>query len=150
HGERNAESVTTRPQLARVFAIVHQVQAEYDFRQCVLTSVVDDILSEALLADQESEKVDFKESLDDSSKGEWCEIIKDIVAMANSGGSVILIGVNDDGSISNANVSPVLNYDPADLTNKMFSYTGHHFSAFKITPVQKSGITIAAIQIGLI
>ncbi len=70
--------------------------------------------------------------------------------MANSGGGVILIGVNDDGSISNANVSPVLSYDPADLTNKMFSYTGRHFSAFKITPVQKSGMTIAAIQIGRI
>jgi hypothetical protein len=27
-----------RPQLARVFAIVHQVQAEYDFKQCALTS----------------------------------------------------------------------------------------------------------------
>ena len=39
-GERNVEPVATRPQLARVSVIVHQVQAECDFRQCVLTSGV--------------------------------------------------------------------------------------------------------------
>src|SRR5262249_41711955 len=35
------EPVATRPQLARVFAIVHQVQAEYDFRQCSMKGARD-------------------------------------------------------------------------------------------------------------
>lgn len=32
--------------------------------------------------------------------GDWCELIKDIVAMANSGGGRIAIGANDDGTPS--------------------------------------------------
>src|SRR5215510_9609346 len=41
-GERNAEPVAARPQLARVLVIIHQVQAGCDFRQCVLTSETPD------------------------------------------------------------------------------------------------------------
>lgn len=110
--------------------------------------MMDDILDSALISNQESEKVDFKEFLDVSSKGEWCEIIKDIVAMVNSGGGVILIGVNDDGSVSDVDVSHVLRYDPANLTDKMFSYTGQHFGEFRIISAQKDSKPIAAIQVG--
>lgn len=37
-------------------------------------------------ARSESRRVDFKESLDVASPGEWVELIKDVVTMANSGG----------------------------------------------------------------
>ena len=109
---------------------------------------MDDLLSLALSSDNESEIVDFKESFDVTFKGEWCEVIKDIVAMANSGGGILLIGIKDDGQVSGANVDAILDYDPADITNKLFSYTGRHFSNFKIINLQKDEHTLAALQVG--
>jgi len=53
----------------------------------------------AVSAKRESKAVDFKRSFDPASVAEWCELIKDIVAMANSGGGTILIGVNNDGPL---------------------------------------------------
>jgi predicted HTH transcriptional regulator len=47
---------------------------------------------------------DFKSTFDVNAPGDWLEIIKDIVAFANSGGGTILIGVNDDGTPSGAEV----------------------------------------------
>jgi Putative DNA-binding domain len=107
-----------------------------------------ELLDNALQSDQETDKVDFKESLDVNSKGEWCEILKDIVAMANSGGGVLLIGLKDDGTPSGFDVSPILNYDPANITNKIFSYTGKHFGNFKIFGADREGQIIAALEIG--
>lgn len=66
----------------------------------------------------ESATVDFKLSFDPKSKGEWCELIKDIVAMSNSGGGSIVVGVDDDGNPStNSDIAPLLAVDPADVTN---------------------------------
>lgn len=53
------------------------------------------ILDKALTATSENESIDFKRSFNPASTEEWLEIIKDIVAMANSGGGIILIGVKE-------------------------------------------------------
>lgn len=105
------------------------------------------LFENALCANQETDTVDFKTSIDVSNKGDMCELIKDIVAMANSGGGVLLIGVNDDGTPSNYDVSEILNCDPADFTNKIFGYTGKHFSSFEVMEAQKLGSRVAAIVI---
>ena len=68
----------------------------------------------AAVATSESRFVEFKQSLDPSSLRDWCEIIKDIVAITNSGGGIILIGLTDDGKLSNDDVSIVLSLDPED------------------------------------
>jgi predicted HTH transcriptional regulator len=52
---------------------------------------MDEMLNKALEDKVESDKVDFKEIFSISSKADWCELIKDIVAMANSGGGILLI-----------------------------------------------------------
>jgi predicted HTH transcriptional regulator len=49
-------------------------------------------------AESEAADLDFKASFDPASSGHWCELVKDIVAIANSGGGVIVFGVNDDGT----------------------------------------------------
>ncbi len=92
-------------------------------------------LEAALQDDQESATLDFKESIDVASNGEWLELIKDVVAMANSGGGVIIIGLLDDGSPSGFDVAPILAVDSADVTNKIFAYTGQHFGNFRISGV---------------
>src|SRR6516165_3194182 len=81
----------------------------------------------------ESDAVDFKVSFDPQSKQDWCELIKDIVAMTNSGGGTIIVGVADDGTSSGADVAPLLAVDSADVTNKIHGYTGQHFASFEIS-----------------
>src|SRR5665647_2994667 len=60
------------------------------------------LVDKALSAPKESGMVDFKTELNFSAPHTWCELIKDILAMANSGGGVILVGVDDSGKPSGA------------------------------------------------
>jgi predicted HTH transcriptional regulator len=50
------------------------------------------LLQKAVEARRESKYVDFKASADLAVHGDCCELVKDIVAMANAGGGVILLG----------------------------------------------------------
>ena len=47
------------------------------------------LIQKALSAKRESKYVEFKQSFDPNSAREWCEIIKDIVAIANSGAGLL-------------------------------------------------------------
>lgn len=67
--------------------------------------------------------------------------------MANSGGGCIVVGVTDDGAISESDVNPLLAVDPADMTNRIHSYTDLHFSAFEIIKGIRSGQVVAVINI---
>jgi|SRR5262245_31317051 len=106
-----------------------------------------DDLHDPLSATHESTVLDFKREFDPSVASEWCELIKDIIAMANSGGGVILIGVNDDGTVSGCDVAPVLKLDPADVINRIYKYTDLQFSGFEVMKIEKNGHPIAAIRI---
>ncbi len=109
--------------------------------------LVSEILDAALQSNQESETWDSKSSLDLDSKGELLEVVKDIIAMANSGGGVILVGLNNDGTPSGSDVSSLLAFDPARMTDQIASATGRQVSSFSITATAKDGQTIAAIII---
>jgi predicted HTH transcriptional regulator len=86
------------------------------------------LLERAENAKRESKYLDFKREFDIASPASWCEIVKDIVAFANSGGGVIVFGVNNDGAASGADVSALLGLDIADVTNKINRYTGFQFA----------------------
>jgi hypothetical protein len=104
-------------------------------------------IDKALNETTEQSELDFKKSFHVKCKGAWCEIIKDIVAMANSGGGIILIGVLDNGEPAGTKVDSIVNLDPANITNKIFSYTGQHFSRFNIMGARKDGHKIAVIEV---
>jgi hypothetical protein len=100
-------------------------------------------------AKRESKSVDFKRSFDPDGASDWCELLKDLVAMANSGGGVILIGVNNDGSWStDSSASKVVALDPATITDKVASYTGVQFDDFTVSQGERNGKSIAVISIG--
>jgi hypothetical protein len=105
-------------------------------------------IERAQLAKRESGKLDFKERFDPGVRAEWPELLKDFVAMANSGGGLIVIGVCNNGSVSEADVSPVLSLDPAKITDKVEKYTGVHFAEFDIQPIERDGQSVALIEIG--
>ena len=81
---------------------------------------------------QETERVDFKREFNPSSKGSYCEIIKDVVALANSGGGAIIIGLDDFGVCCPFNDEALRALDSADVANKIYTYTGKHFSGFDL------------------
>lgn len=105
----------------------------------------DDILA----AKRESKRLDFKRAFDPDSLSDWCEVLKDLAAMANSGGGHIIIGVNNDGSTpGDPTVAKVLALDPAKLTDKMLSYTGTQFDHFAIIEGERAGQQVAVLSVG--
>ncbi len=110
--------------------------------------VLDSELSTALVATCESDKLDFKRAFDPGSVAEWLELIKDIVAFANSGGGIVTIGADDDGTPVQAALMNVLAIDPADVTNKIYKYTDRHFHNFEFRRCQKDGADICAVLVG--
>jgi hypothetical protein len=111
-----------------------------------MTPTHDDHLERAKTAKRESKYLDFKESFDPKSDGEWCELLKDLVAMANSGGGVVVVGVKNNGTSSGIDPKPVLGMDLAVVTDKVFKYTNQHFSGIHIRDVKRPGNkTVAAL-----
>lgn len=108
---------------------------------------MDALIKKVLNAKRESKFIEFKESLDVTSSGEWIEIIKDIIAIANSGGGFILIGVDNHGEPNGFNVKPLIEYDSASITDKIYKYTGIQFSEFEVFQRKKAGCDIAVLSI---
>jgi hypothetical protein len=109
-----------------------------------------ELVDKSLSAKRESKYIDFKSAFDPDSAGEWCELVKDIVAMANSGGGVIVVGLDNGGSPSNSDVKPLLNLDHAKLVDKIRKYTGCEFGDVEVHEAKKQGKTVAAIEIAAV
>jgi hypothetical protein len=106
-----------------------------------------DHIKRALSAKRESKYIDFKSQLDFSESHSWCEIVKDIIAMANSGGGVLLIGLDNKGVPTGFDPSNILDMDEATITDKIYKYTGVDLDAFTISEEKKMGKKLAAILI---
>ncbi|MDG6949798.1 MAG: putative DNA binding domain-containing protein [Nitrososphaerota archaeon] len=102
----------------------------------------------ALSATRESHRIEFKEGFNPEQLGEVLELLKDVLALANSGGGCILFGVKNDGTPAGVDVAPVLAFDPARLTDQINKYTGVQFSDFEFHETQKQGMKLVAWVIG--
>jgi hypothetical protein len=109
-----------------------------------------EMVEKGLRAMRESKYVDFKRAFDPANAGEWCELIKDVVAMANTGGGVIMIGLDNGGAPSGEDVSAVLEIDHATIVDKLKKYTGQQFGDIEIHGVAKEGATVAAMEVGAV
>ncbi len=114
-----------------------------------LTMITSDVtIAAALAAVKEGRDVEFKQEFDPGTTRDWCEVLKDIFAIANSGGGVIVFGVDDMGVATSANLSALATFDPAKLTDKIESYTGVQFDDFRIVSEKKNGKTLICLQLG--
>ncbi len=107
----------------------------------------EELLERARKAKRESRYLDFKEAFDPSSSPEFIELLKDLVAMANSGGGVLVIGVRNNATLSGVNLDPVLNLDPANIVDKVARYTSEQFAGFSIHEVERDSERVAAIVV---
>jgi hypothetical protein len=103
------------------------------------------LIKRAQEALRESKQIEFKREFDTGSAASWCEIIKDIVALANSGGGIIVFGVNDGGALSDQNVEHVGQIDTADISNRISKYTNYEFSDFDLIDVRRHSRTLPSI-----
>ncbi len=98
-------------------------------------------------AARESRYIDFKSKFDLTSGGDWCEVIKDIVAMANSGGGIIVFGVADDGSNCEFDGTALLAFDTADIANRMARYTGNQTVDVEVVEIKRGEQSRPAIVV---
>lgn len=109
---------------------------------------MDQIHTEASLATTETSTVDFKAEFDPRSKSDWCELVKDIAAMANSGGGCIIFGIDDNGNSAKNDMNSVIgSIDPANIVNKMYSYTGKHYAGVSIAVIKRKDGEFPAFSI---
>jgi hypothetical protein len=106
------------------------------------------LLLRAAEARRESKYVEFKGQLDPTNEGEWLELTKDIAAIANIGGGVIVVGVESDGSASHCDLSAALALDGANICNKLTKYLGEDFDDFEIATVTRGSDMVAAVIVG--
>ncbi len=106
------------------------------------------LVTDALAATRESRGIDFKSGFDSTAGRDWCELLKDIFAFANSGGGVVVVGVDGSGSPINGAAKALLEVDPADVGNKIRSYSGSDFDDFEILPADKNGVRVGILKIG--
>jgi len=96
-------------------------------------------------AENENAELDFKAAFDPGAPQDWCELIKDLVAMANSGGGIVVFGVNDDGTPSSGDLKPIEALDPAVFADKIKKYTDQHFASFALSRGTRLGLPVLAL-----
>lgn len=97
----------------------------------------DSLVAKASTARRESRQIEFKASFDASSKQDWCEIIKDVVAIANSGGGIIVFGANSRGELTDGDLSALSKVDPATIVDRIHPYIGNHAADVEVVEVER-------------
>jgi hypothetical protein len=100
-----------------------------------------------LNAKRESKSVEFKERFTPTDVSQALEVLKDIVAIANSGGGALAIGINNAGEACGSDVKPVLDYDHAKYCDLVKKYTMQNFADFEVIEAMKDGHCVAIFLI---
>ncbi len=97
--------------------------AEYDpvVVEALLTAAK---VQELIELGRESAKLDYKRSFDLTSTRDAVELTKDAVAMANTAGGYIVLGVEDDGGVVGFNPGRGARLDEATLRKKVGKFIG--------------------------
>lgn len=103
-------------------------------------------LQGALEAGSESEAVQFRRGFDGSAR-DWLVLVRDIVAIANSGGGAIVLGVDDSGQPSGAGLGDAAGMTLEDLSVRLERYTGQSLESVEIRPAEKTGRPVIVILI---
>src|SRR5271155_1037627 len=106
-----------------------------------------EIVKKALAATRESKWIEFKSEFDTASPGAWCEIIKDIVALANSGGGILVFGLDSAGKPTDRPIDAVAGEDPAAINDRLAKYIGAPSFEIECLGLSKRGKKLHALLI---
>lgn len=102
---------------------------------------------ELLTLGRESAKLDFKRGYDPSSTAEKVEIVKDLVAMANTAGGYIVVGVADDGTLIGLSHADSQVIDEATVRAQVAGYTAASIPLFVDNKVEDDGKRYVVITV---
>lgn len=108
----------------------------------------EEFVEKGLSAQRESKYVEFKRKFDPDLKKDWCGLIKEIVALTNTKGGVVIVGVDNTGNPVGEDLSDALQVTPEEVTDKIRRYTGVEFGNFEISQCQKRGEDLLGIAVG--
>lgn len=106
-----------------------------------------EILKRVESSQNESADLDFKAGFDPHAPHDWCELIKDVVAMANSGGGLLVFGVDDDGMPSITDLTALASVDPAHIVDKIAKYTDQHVTAVSVSTAERCGRPVIVVAV---
>ncbi len=107
----------------------------------------DSRVAKCLAAKRESKSVEFKEQFNPADTKQALEVLKDLVAIANSGGGALVIGIYNNGNASGFDVKPVIDYDHAKYCDLIRKYTGQHYADFEVLQAERDRHQIAVFII---
>lgn len=115
----------------------------------MLDSVIaeDPRVKKCFAAKRESRAVEFKEQFDPADARQSLELLKDIVAISNSGGGTLAIGINNSGEGCVSDVRRVLNHDHAKYCDLIKKYTMQDFCDFEVIDGKKGDYSVAIFVI---
>jgi hypothetical protein len=106
-----------------------------------------DALAAALTAAGESRRTAFLRAVGDVEPGGWCELLKDVAALANSGGGVVVVGVEGNGTPSGWDPAAFLATGTAALTDAFAEFAGEPFAEFEIAPGARGSSPVAGVVV---
>lgn len=109
--------------------------------------MVDARVTKCLTAKRESKGVEFKAQFDPTDPRQSLEVLKDIVAISNSGGGALAVGINNAGQATGDDVRPTLDFDPAKYCDLIRKYTNQNYADFEIVEGVKDGQAVAIFLI---
>ncbi len=74
-------------------------------------------------------------------------MLKDIVAIANSGGGTLAVGINNAGEASGTEVTAVFDFDHAKYCDLIRKYTLQNYCDFEVIEATKDGLGVAVFVI---
>lgn len=107
----------------------------------------EDTLKRVRTSENETGDLDFKAGFDPQAPHDWCELVKDIVAMANSGGGLLVFGANDDGTPSTSDLTALAGVDPAAVVDKITKYTDQHLRGMQVSTAERCGRPVIVVEI---
>jgi predicted HTH transcriptional regulator len=96
---------------------------------------------------RESAKLDYKLTLDLSDTAHKVEVAKDLVAMANTAGGYVVLGVRDDGTMAGLAPQDISRIDEAVVRKVVGAYIGTSLELFVDCPVEWAGRQFGIITV---
>lgn len=97
------------------------------------------IRMEVATTQSETAQIEFKSRFDPKSAGDWCELLKDVAAIHNSGGGVIVFGLECDGSRSEQEAKVNSAVDVAEINDKFYKYTNTRSLSVQLATFERDG-----------
>jgi hypothetical protein len=109
--------------------------------------VTRDPLARALGATRQSKHVVFLAGFDPSSDVQWCELVRDLVAMANTDGGALVLGLDARGTAVGLDPATFHALDHASVTRRVSDLTGYGLPELSLRRSEKEGKELLAMVV---